>query len=133
MSHVIAVHHFQRHDQIRFLHIPQINREEVLYLPLVSSVLEWYFRGFCDELSPWLRYIQPLPQKPSYYTAKRGAGFHPDWPIRGLHLKQVLYLFRSYNFVSLPSSLCSEGIPAFIPHHSLGVTVIHGYDAFLIF
>lgn len=51
----------------------------------------------------------------------------------GLHLKQVLYLFRSYNFVSLPSSLCSEGIPAFIPHHSLGVTVIHGYDAFLIF
>lgn len=47
-----------------------------------DSVLEWYFRGFCDELSPWLRYIQPLPQKPSYYTAKRGAGFHPDWPIR---------------------------------------------------
>lgn len=47
-----------------------------------DSMLEWYFRGFCDELSPWLRYIQPLPQKPSYYTAKRGAGFHPDWPIR---------------------------------------------------
>ena len=34
-------------------------------------MLEWYFRGFCDELSPWLRYIQPLPHKPSYYTAKR--------------------------------------------------------------
>ena len=45
-------------------------------------MLEWYFRGFCDELSPWLRYIQPLPLKPSYYTAKRGAGFNPDWPIR---------------------------------------------------
>ena len=22
-------------------------------------MLDWYFRGFCDELSPWLRYIQP--------------------------------------------------------------------------
>lgn len=21
-----------------------------------DSMLEWYFRGFCDELSPWLRY-----------------------------------------------------------------------------
>ena len=31
-----------------------------------DSMLDWYFRGFCDELSPWLRYIQPLPQKPSY-------------------------------------------------------------------
>ena len=45
-------------------------------------MLDWYFRGFCDELSPWLRYIQPLPQKPSYYMAQRGAGFNPDWPIR---------------------------------------------------
>lgn len=25
-----------------------------------DSMLDWYFRGFCDELSPWLRYIQPL-------------------------------------------------------------------------
>lgn len=47
-----------------------------------DSMLDWYFRGFCDELSPWLRYIQPLPQKPSYYMAQRGAGFNPDWPIR---------------------------------------------------
>ena len=31
-----------------------------------DSMLEWYFRGFCDELSPWLRYIQPLPQKPKH-------------------------------------------------------------------
>lgn len=47
-----------------------------------ESMLEWYFRGFCDELSPRLKYIQPLPQKPSYYMAQRGAGFNPDWPIR---------------------------------------------------
>ena len=43
---------------------------------------DWYFRGFCDELSPFLKYVQPLPQMPSYYMAQNGAGFQPDWPIR---------------------------------------------------
>ena len=32
-----------------------------------DSMLEWYFRGFADELSPMLRHISPLPEKPSYY------------------------------------------------------------------
>ena len=31
-----------------------------------DSLLEWYFRGFADELSPMLRHISPLPKKPSY-------------------------------------------------------------------
>lgn len=47
-----------------------------------DSMLDWYFRGFCDELSPWLRYIQPLPQKPSFYVTQKCAGFNPDWPVR---------------------------------------------------
>ena len=47
-----------------------------------DSMLQWYFRGFCDELSPWLRYIEPLPQKPSYYISQKDVGFHSDWPIR---------------------------------------------------
>lgn len=32
-----------------------------------ASMLDWYFRGFSDEISPWLKYISPLPKKPSYY------------------------------------------------------------------
>ena len=47
-----------------------------------TSMKDWYFRGFCDELSPFLKYVQPLPQMPSYYMAQNGAGFQPDWPIR---------------------------------------------------
>lgn len=47
-----------------------------------ESMLDWYFRGFCDELSSRLKYIEPLPLKPSYYMAHRGAGFNPEWPIR---------------------------------------------------
>lgn len=45
-------------------------------------MLDWYFRGFCDELSPRLKYIQPLPEKPVYYMAQRDMGFNPEWPIR---------------------------------------------------
>ena len=47
-----------------------------------TSMKDWYFRGFCDELSPFLKYVQPLPQMPSYYMAQNGAGFQPGWPIR---------------------------------------------------
>ena len=36
-----------------------------------TSMKDWYFRGFCDELSPFLKYVQPLPQMPSYYGAER--------------------------------------------------------------
>ena len=42
----------------------------------------WYFKGFCDELSPRLKYVQPLPQMPSYQMAQNDAGFYPGWPIR---------------------------------------------------
>ena len=37
-----------------------------------DSLREWYFRGFCDEMSPKLRYIEPLPQKPVYHMAQSG-------------------------------------------------------------
>ena len=47
-----------------------------------DSLRVWYFRGFCDELSPKLRYIEPLPQKPVYHMAQSGINFNPEWPIR---------------------------------------------------
>ena len=45
-------------------------------------MLEWYFRGFADELSPQLRYITPLPKKPSYYMTQYGVNYNPEWLIR---------------------------------------------------
>lgn len=45
-------------------------------------MLEWYFKGFADELSPQLRYISPLPKKPRYYMAQNGVNYNPEWPIR---------------------------------------------------
>ena len=47
-----------------------------------DSMLDWYFRGFCDELAPQLKYIEPLPLKPSYYMSRRSMQFNPEWPIR---------------------------------------------------
>ena len=47
-----------------------------------DSMLEWYFRGFADELSPMLRHISPLPKKPSYYMTQYGVNYNPEWPIR---------------------------------------------------
>ena len=47
-----------------------------------ASMLDWYFRGFADEVSPWLKYISPLPQKPSYDMTQYGVNYNPEWPIR---------------------------------------------------
>ena len=47
-----------------------------------DSLRDWYFIGFCDELSPKLRYIEPLLQKPVYHMAQSGINFNPEWPIR---------------------------------------------------
>ncbi len=47
-----------------------------------ASMREWYFRGFCDELSPWLKYIEPLPERPIYHMAQKGVNFNPEWTIR---------------------------------------------------
>lgn len=47
-----------------------------------ASMLDWYFRGFADEMSPWLKYVSPLPARPSYDMAQQGVNFNPEWPIR---------------------------------------------------
>ena len=47
-----------------------------------DSMLEWYFKGFCDEMSPWLKYIEPLPERPVYHMAQQGLNFNPEWSIR---------------------------------------------------
>lgn len=45
-----------------------------------ASMLDWYFRGFSDELSPFLRYISPLPKKPTYDMTQYGVNYNPEYP-----------------------------------------------------
>lgn len=47
-----------------------------------DSLRDWYFRGFCDELSPRLKYIEPLPERPVYHMSQNGVNFNPEWTIR---------------------------------------------------
>lgn len=47
-----------------------------------ASMLDWYFRGFADEVSPWLKYVSPLPARPSYDMTQYGVNYNPEWPIR---------------------------------------------------
>lgn len=47
-----------------------------------DSMREWYFRGFCDELSPLLKYVEPLPERPVYEMSGQGMNFNPEWSIR---------------------------------------------------
>lgn len=47
-----------------------------------DTLLDWYFQGFCDEVVPWMKYIEPLPSKPTYYMAQYGVNYNPEWSIR---------------------------------------------------
>lgn len=47
-----------------------------------DCMLDWYFRGFCDKVSPRLKYLEPLPERPHYHVARRSDCFNPDWSIR---------------------------------------------------
>ena len=41
-----------------------------------DSLLEWYFRGFADELSPMLRHTPRCQKKPSYYMTQYGVNYN---------------------------------------------------------
>lgn len=66
-----------------------------------DSLRDWYFRGFCDELSPKLRYIEPLPQKPVYHMAQSGINFNPEWPIRVTVLMTAIVFSSIFTLISM--------------------------------
>ena len=47
-----------------------------------DTLLEWYFKGFVDESSPWLKYIQVLPSRPTFPMRQYASYFDPEWEIR---------------------------------------------------
>ena len=58
-----------------------------------DSLLDWYFRGFVEETSPWLKYIEPLPIRPFCITKSPRTCFYPDWSIR----VNVLHMIGDYD------------------------------------
>ena len=47
-----------------------------------NSMLEWYFKGWADKSSPWLKYVEPLPKRPLFSSALPTCDYFPEWEIR---------------------------------------------------
>lgn len=47
-----------------------------------NSMLEWYFKGWADKSSPWLKYVEPLPKRPLFSSALPACDYFPEWEIR---------------------------------------------------
>lgn len=47
-----------------------------------DTLKQWYFKGFVDEGSPWLKYISLLPLRPSFPMRQYASFFDPEWEIR---------------------------------------------------
>lgn len=67
-----------------------------------ESTFEWYFRGFCDELSPRMKYVEPLPTRPIYEMAQQGVNFNPEWSIR-VNVEHILGEYE--NLERIPSKI----------------------------
>lgn len=68
----------------------------------MDTMRKWYFRGFCDELSPMLKYIEPLPERPMYCESGQGVNFNPEWSIR-VNVDHILC--DTENFDRLPAKI----------------------------
>ena len=47
-----------------------------------ETLKQWYFKGFVDDSSDMLRYVQPLPQRPAFPMGQGITLYNPDWEIR---------------------------------------------------
>lgn len=43
---------------------------------------QWYFKGFATVDSPWLKYVCPLPSRPSFVVRQGMTYYEPEWEIR---------------------------------------------------
>ena len=47
-----------------------------------DTLLDWYFRGFFNDVAPDMKYVQPLPEKPMFLLPTSGMAYLPGWEIR---------------------------------------------------
>lgn len=68
----------------------------------LDTTFTWYFRAFADEISPMLKHVSPLPEKPVFHMAQNGVNFNPEWPIR-VNIDHILC--DGENLERLPASI----------------------------
>ena len=47
-----------------------------------DTLKQWYFKGFAAEGSPWLKYVKPLPARPTFAARQWMTYYDPEWEIR---------------------------------------------------
>lgn len=48
----------------------------------LNSMKPWFFKGFVDEDSEWLKYVWPLPEKPAFPARRGFMLYDSEWKIR---------------------------------------------------
>ena len=64
-----------------------------------DTMLDWFFRGFFDDVAPDMKFVQPLPDKPGFLLPITGMTFFPAWDIR-VNVNHILC--DPDNFARLP-------------------------------
>ena len=64
-----------------------------------DTMLDWFFRGFFDDVAPDMKYVQPLPDKPGFLLPLIGMTYFPAWDIR-VNVNHILC--DPENFARLP-------------------------------
>lgn len=48
----------------------------------LNTLRKWCFKGFATDDSPWIKYVQPLPQRPAFPLRQEMTYYDPEWEIR---------------------------------------------------
>ena len=67
-----------------------------------NTVSDWYFRGWADDTSSLMRFVDPLPERPSFLASEYGLYYLPEWEIR-VNVDHILN--DAANVARLPESL----------------------------
>jgi len=68
----------------------------------LDTLRQWYFKGFATDDSSWLKYVQPLPQRPAFLLRQEMTYYDPEWRIR-VNVDHILG--DAENMARLPESI----------------------------
>ena len=69
-----------------------------------NTMSDWFFQGWADETSPLMKFVEPLPIRPSFLVSEYGFYYFPEWEIR-VNADHILK--DAYNVARLPESVRS--------------------------
>jgi hypothetical protein len=67
-----------------------------------DTMLDWYFRGFFDDVANDMKFVQPLPNRPEFLVPIIGMTYFPEWDIR-VNVNHILC--DPENFERLPEDV----------------------------